>query len=103
MLVRLSLALLAVVNFASMADGEPPVVELLKLHTSEAEAYRMCRDAAHQESLELNPKPVFNWTNLVGEHTQYGHLFVWLHRGRPEVIGTIFSTRMSDAAKRKVV
>ncbi len=44
-------------------------------------------------------KPVFNWTNLAGEHTSLGHIFIWTFEGRPEVIGTMFSTRASDFKK----
>lgn len=76
--------------------AEPPVTALMKLHTQEAESYKIYRDKEQKELLEFHAKPIFNWTNLVGEHTQYGHLFVWTHAGRPEVIGTMFSTRASD-------
>lgn len=83
--------------------AEPPPTELLKLHGAEAAAYRIYRDEAHQDLLELREKPIFNWTNVVGEQTQYGHLFLWLKNGRPEVIGTIFSTRISEPGKRRLI
>lgn len=83
--------------------AEPPQAELLKLHAGEAEAYRIYTDKEHQHPLELSTKPVFNWTNVVGEHTQYGHLFVWTRAGRPEAIGTIFSTQAAQPDKRILI
>jgi hypothetical protein len=83
--------------------AEPPADELLKLHAAEAGAYQIFRDDTRTEPLALTAKPIFNWTNLLGEHTQFGHLFVWTHAGRPEAIGTIFSTRASDPSKRILV
>jgi hypothetical protein len=89
--------------WAAAVRAEPPVAELQKLHTQEARAYRIFRDEKQKQELEFNAKPVFNWTNVVGEHTQFGHLFVWTADGRPEAIGTIFSTRSSDPRRRKLV
>jgi hypothetical protein len=100
----LALVLMAVVSTVSApARGEPPLAELLKLHSREAGSYQIFRDEQHTQPLELNAKPVFNWTNVVGEHTQFGHLFVWTYAGRPEVIGTMFSTRHSDPKLRVLI
>jgi hypothetical protein len=89
---------------ATWLVAEPSAAELLKLHVAEAASYRIYRDEAHKDSLELREKPIFNWTNVAGQqHTQYGHLFLWLKDGRPEVIGTIFSTRAPEASKRILI
>ena len=100
--IALFSVLLAATSLRSAA-AEPPVAELLNLHVKEAEAYRIYRDEDRKQELELRTKPVFTWTNLVGEHTQQGHLFVWMQSGRPEAIGTIFSARTSDPSKRMIV
>lgn len=84
-------------------EPDPPISELLKLHTQDAESYRIYRDEGHQQQLELRATPVFSWTNLTAENTQYGHLFVWTHAGRPEAIGTVFSTRAANPQKRKLI
>ena len=52
------------------ARAEPLAAALLELHTSEASGYRIFRDEAHAHELELRSKPIFSWTNLVGEHPQ---------------------------------
>lgn len=86
--------------------AEPPTAALMALHTKEAESYKIYRDKEHKQRLEFQSKPVFNWTNLVGEYPQFGHIFVWTYGGRPEAIGTMFSTRTSDfkpALKRKLI
>ena len=87
----------------ALLSAEPPVGALLKLHLEDAHSYQIFRDEKHSQQLELAAKPVFNWTNVVGEHTQFGHLFVWTYAGRPEVIGTIFSTRASQPGKRILI
>jgi hypothetical protein len=83
--------------------ADPSAEALLALHTTEARAYRIYRDEAQQERLELQERPVFTWTNLTAEHTQYGHVYVWMYAGRPEAIGTMFSTRGFDPARRAVI
>jgi hypothetical protein len=85
------------------ARAEPSAEDLLKLHTEEAESYRIYRDQARTKALELRKQPIFSWTNLAGESTQYGHLFVWTDAGRPEAIGTIFSARAALAPQQRML
>ncbi|OYW23810.1 MAG: hypothetical protein B7Z55_03180 [Planctomycetales bacterium 12-60-4] len=70
----------------------PPAKALLKLHTAEAAAYEIYEDEARTQRLELQTTPVFSWTNVLRVQGQTGQLFVWMRAGRPEVLGTIFST-----------
>lgn len=100
---KILLALLAGWIVSQAWGAEPSADALLALHREEATAYKMWRDKGHQEELELQSKPVFSWTNPVGEHVQTGHIFVWTHDGRPEAIGTIFSTPSTDMPKRAVI
>src|SRR6478752_6538370 len=95
--------LLALLQLSFAQAGEPPAPELLKLHTADAKGYRIFLDENKSQELELQAKPVFTWTNVVGEQSQLGHVFLWTHAGRPEAIGTIFSTRMSDPKKRRLI
>lgn len=104
--VRFNVLVIAIAYGAfggTLAQADPPIAELLKLHTHEAEAYRIFRDRGRTLPLELETKPIFSWTNLVGEHTQYGHLYAWSYAGRPEVIGTMFSTRASSPRQRILI
>ena len=87
---------------AAIAD-EPTTQQLLELHTREAKAYRIALDEAGETRLEVQTKPVFAWTNPVGDGVQTGHIFVWTSGGRPEVIGTVFSLINSENHKRAVV
>ena len=64
---------------------------LLALHTSDAAEYTIYRDAARIDKLELRREPIYNWTNVLRSGGQSGAVFVWLYRGRPEAVGSIFS------------
>lgn len=63
---------------------------LRELYAADAAEYEIFRDAQHRESLKLRELPVYVWTNVPRE--QYGSVFVWTWNGRPEVVGSIFST-----------
>jgi hypothetical protein len=65
---------------------------LLEIYTDEAARYTIYRDADHREKVALNREPVYVWTNPVrAGGRQDGSVFVWTWRGRPEVLGSIFS------------
>ena len=65
---------------------------LFKLHLGDALEYTIYRDASRKEKLEFRKEPVYVWTNPVRASQQDGVVFVWTSRGRPEAIGTIFSS-----------
>ena len=88
---------------SQVRGGDPSPAALLELHTGEARAYRIFRDEAQTQLLELSEKPVFSWTNEIRENRQQGHLFVWMFDGRPEVIGTMFSSPDRQTMRRAVV
>ena len=46
--------------------------------------------------LELQPKPLINYFNPVNGAETYGSMFVWTDRGRPEIVGAIWSRRYGD-------
>src|SRR6185295_6655300 len=79
-------------------DPEPAVPEqpknarqLLTLHLGHAEEYEIYRNRDRREKLELERNPVYVWTNPLRSGGQNGAVFVWTYRGRPEVVGSIFS------------
>ncbi|MBI3862095.1 MAG: hypothetical protein HY290_09390 [Planctomycetia bacterium] len=75
------------------ANQQPRLKErLLALHTADAAEYAIYRDSARTEKLELQRKPVYNWTNVIRSGGQSGAVFVWTYRGCPEVVGSIFSS-----------
>jgi hypothetical protein len=65
--------------------------QLLELHTSDAASYSIFRDQQRTQKLELKREPVYRWTNPTRVGGQVGEVFVWTYRGRPEVVGSIFS------------
>ncbi len=81
---------------ALASDGPDPAraqrERLLKLHRGDALEYTIYRDASQKEKLEFRREPVYVWTNPVRASQQDGVVFIWTSRGRPEAIGTIFSS-----------
>jgi len=81
----------------ALAQGESEAARtqrerLLKLHLGDALEYTIYRDASQKEKLEFRREPVYVWTNPVRASQQDGVVFIWTSRGRPEAIGTIFSS-----------
>ncbi len=85
----LTLTLLAVED----QPASPPKAAdaLLALHRQDAESWRMYLDEHRQSEAALNPKPIYVWTNPTRSDGQNGAVYVWLAKGRPVVIGSIFS------------
>jgi hypothetical protein len=81
------------VGESTQADqaGKARSRQLLDLHTSDAASYSIYRDVERKQKLELRRDPVYRWTNPTRVGGQTGEVFVWTFRGRPEVVGSIFS------------
>jgi hypothetical protein len=73
--------------------------QLLQLHVSDAASFAIFRDAAHTQKLELRREPIYRWTNPTRVGGQVGEVFVWTYRGRPEVVGSIFSHPTGDGRR----
>src|SRR5262249_913971 len=76
---------------------------LLALHIKDAEEYTIYRDADRREKLELRRKPVYDWTNVIRSGGQTGSVFIWTYKGRPEVVGSIFSNPVVEEPGMRVV
>lgn len=50
--------------------------------------------------LQLHEKSLFNWTNPVRQQER-GALYVWLHQGRPQVVGSLFTYQLSEKVYQK--
>src|SRR5262249_7216374 len=64
---------------------------LFAINLQEAARWQMFLDEEHRTKAELNPKPIYIWTNPTRSGGQHGAVFVWLARGRPQVVGSVFS------------
>jgi hypothetical protein len=76
---------------------------LLKLYKGDASELQIYRDAAERQKLELRETPVYIWQNHTRSAGQYGAVYVWTHRGCPEVVGSIFSNPADSAGARQVL
>jgi hypothetical protein len=72
---------------------------LLELHTNDAASYSIYRDVRRTQKLELRREPVYRWTNPTRVGGQVGEVFVWTYRGRPEVVGSMFSHPSGDGRR----
>ena len=85
----------------SCLGAELDLTAIARMHQKEAEAYRLYQDPGRNQTLELQADPIFKWQNLTNQGGQLGAIYVWSQRGRPEVIGTIFS--QPEAGQRNVI
>jgi hypothetical protein len=75
-------------------------VKAIEAFQAEAAEYVVRLASRPQDKLVLQKEAVLRWDNpaRTGED---GALFVWMHGGRPEMIGTIFTYRFKDTLSRK--
>jgi hypothetical protein len=76
---------------------------LLALHIKDAEEYTIYCDSDRREKLDLRRKPVYDWTNVIRSGGQTGSVFVWTYKGRPDVVGSIFSNPVVEEPGMRVV
>jgi hypothetical protein len=72
---------------------------LLELHKNDAASFSFFRDAERTQKLTFKREPVYRWTNPARSGGQAGEVLVWTYRGRPEVVGTVFSHPRSDGRR----
>lgn len=95
-------SILALAPLAQAQPAEnPDAAAITSLHLAEAKAYQIQLGNPRGDMLQLEPTPVFAWQNLLRDGGQLGQVFVWTSKGRPEVIGTMFSE--AEGTGRKVV
>jgi hypothetical protein len=73
--------------------------QLLDLHTNDAASFSFFRDAERTQKLQFKREPVYRWTNPTRSGGQVGEVFVWTYRGRPEVVGSVFSHPRPDGTR----
>lgn len=74
---------------------------LQEINVVEAKRWTMHLDADFKQTAELIERPVYYWTNPTKGGGQHGAVFVWTHKGRPVVVGSIFAH--PTEGKRRVV
>lgn len=75
------------------ADEAPATIKerLQALHLQEAKQWRMLVGPGRREAAELEATPIYEWTNPTRDGGQTGEVYVWVERGRPVVVGSLFS------------
>src|SRR5256885_1880367 len=72
-----------------------------KYYREVAAQYQMSYSSGRALTLQLQPQPVITYFNPVGGGQTLGAIFVWMHEGRPEIAGAIWSKR--DADRRRII
>ena len=105
MRVHLIVSLVLIVLLGASLRGGPPARQeetkksawLHEIYVREAAEYEFYQDAAKRQKLELRREPVMRWSSDADYH---GEVYVWTHRGRPGIVGCIFSGPQGDSARR---
>ena len=71
-----------------------------EFYRGEAAAWQFTTAGDSPEKLEFQTQPVMEWVSL---NDYNGHVFVWTRKGRPEVVGTIFSFPGGRPDRRNMV
>lgn len=87
--------LLAALMQADAKGDEPTPLERFR---EEAKGYEMRLGDKRESQLKLTSIPVLHWGNPAG-NGEDGAVYVWLHQGRPEVVGTIFTYRRASTGE----
>src|SRR5262245_26161577 len=94
---RWVIGLIAVAGALSGISAAADDQESARLVEEVAGRYDFFADADRKAKFERHDKPILKYTNpLQGD--VYGHVYVWTHRGRPEVIGAVFDHRTQGTA-----
>src|SRR5688572_5742719 len=61
-----------------------------------ANAYDIYLTSDPKTRLEVTPKPIMSYSHPAAMRGTHGAFFVWTRRGRPEVVGSIWSDEVGD-------
>lgn len=64
----------------------------LDFYTAQAAEYELFLEHDADAPLELVAQPVFHYSNPVRAGDQHGAVYLWIREGRPEIIGSIWSS-----------
>jgi hypothetical protein len=90
-----ALLIVPIVCFAAWADDAPQPGEkdsqspLREQYQLAAKKYEFFLDENHKVPLEFEPKAILHWSS---DNDWSGDVFVWMARGRPQVIGCMLSS-----------
>ena len=96
----LLLILLSSPAVSARGDEDPPTdSQKYQAFAKQAAGY-VIREQGTGRQLELRSESLLNWANPVRQQER-GSVFVWLARGRPEAIGSVFTYELNGTAYDK--
>jgi len=63
------------------------------INLADAQKWEMYLDQGRTTKAQLIERPIYTWTNPTKGQGQHGSVFVWTHRARPMVVGSVFVDR----------
>ncbi len=105
-------ALSSALSFTAQAQDEPRQEDAsknaefqrwLNYYQDVADAYDFYLASDPKNRLEVTPKPIMSYSHPVAMRGTHGAFFVWTRRGRPEVIGSIWSDELQGGEMRTVM
>ncbi len=96
--------LAALIACCLLADDPPVPLEqrLREINLQEARTWEIYLDEGRKQKAEFIERPVYLWTNPTKGAGQYGSVFVWVHEGRPAVVGSFFGHPIRGDERRMV-
>lgn len=100
-----TVGLLVCLFAADPAEDKAPFQEWLKFYGAAAAKYQIdVQNGAGQfEPIQLQPMPILQYTNPERGYQQHGAFYVWTLKGRPQCIGSIWSTVPADDPQHRWV
>lgn len=103
------LGLLSLVLFAGHAGGQDNAEDKaeferwLDYYQEVAEAYDIRLESDPETRLKVSEEPIMSYSHPGAMRGTHGAFFVWTRRGRPEVIGSIWSDEIEGVGQRTVM
>lgn len=97
-----------IMTLAALAAEDPPPAaptleqRLRAINLDEARTWEFFLDPQRRTKAEFLDQPIYRWTNPTKNSGQYGSVFLWVHAGRPAVVGSFFGHPFRDGRRRMV-
>jgi hypothetical protein len=109
-IAAIMLVVLALVSQALGQDNDPKDAaknaefqRWLEYYQDVANAYDIYLQSDPKTRLKASPKPIMSYSHPAAMRGTHGAFFVWTRRGRPEVVGSIWSDQLPGGEMRTVM
>ena len=86
-------------NAAKDAEKNAEFQRWLEYYQDVANAYDIYLQSDTKTRLKVSPKPIMSYSRPAAMRGTHGAFFVWTRRGRPEVVGSIWSDQIAGGMR----